>query len=92
MRAETGPMQFTEDWCGLFIRGDIAMCYAQALRIVLAKYEKGELPDYITMKLVRSLKSELASCDERDRTEEHFYQIMKPYQECLKGKKEGEND
>jgi hypothetical protein len=30
-RPETGPMQFGDDWCGIFIRGDNAFLYANAL-------------------------------------------------------------
>jgi hypothetical protein len=31
-RPGTGPMQFGDDWPGVFIRGDDAMGYASALR------------------------------------------------------------
>ena len=31
-RLETGPMQFSDDWPGVFIRGDDAMVYALVLR------------------------------------------------------------
>lgn len=34
-RPETGPMQFGEDWPGVFIRGDHAMHYASHLRMLL---------------------------------------------------------
>lgn len=37
-RAETGPLQFGEDWPGVFIRGDNAESYAQALK----KFREGE--------------------------------------------------
>ena len=39
-RAETGVMQFDNDWPGVFIRGDNAAMYAMALRSVLE-----ELPE-----------------------------------------------
>jgi hypothetical protein len=35
-RPETGPMQFGDDWPGLFIRGDDAMARASILRLVLS--------------------------------------------------------
>lgn len=35
-RPETGPMQFGDDWPGVFIRGDNAlMAYAPAVRMLL---------------------------------------------------------
>lgn len=34
-RAETGPMQFGDDWCGVFIRGDNAAGFAIALEQLL---------------------------------------------------------
>jgi hypothetical protein len=34
-RAETGRMQFGDDWPGIFVRGDNAMGYAMALDRVL---------------------------------------------------------
>jgi hypothetical protein len=39
-RAETGVMQFDNDWPGVFIRGDNAAMYAMSLRSVLM-----ELPE-----------------------------------------------
>ena len=35
MRAETGPMQFENDWSGLFIRGDNCMYFATNLKYIL---------------------------------------------------------
>jgi hypothetical protein len=32
MRPETGPMQFDQDWTGVFIRGDDAKAFATALQ------------------------------------------------------------
>lgn len=37
-RVETGPVQFGEDWTGLFIRGDNCFAYANALKAVLRGY------------------------------------------------------
>ena len=31
-RPETGPMQFGDDWPGVFVRGDDALGYASAVR------------------------------------------------------------
>lgn len=36
-RPETGPMQFGDDWPGVFIRGDNALFFALAVRRVVAR-------------------------------------------------------
>lgn len=36
MRAETGPIQFGDDWPGVFIRGDNAFHFAMHLATILA--------------------------------------------------------
>ena len=42
-RPETGPMQFGDDWPGVFIRGDNAFGYAQALESILFTYKVSDL-------------------------------------------------
>jgi hypothetical protein len=37
-RVETGPVQFGDDWPGVFIRGDSAAYYAASIRAILEKY------------------------------------------------------
>jgi hypothetical protein len=39
IRPETGPMQFTDDWPGVFIRGDTAQILAQQLAAVIGEPE-----------------------------------------------------
>lgn len=34
-RPETGPMKFGDDWTGTFVRGDVSLYYAAALKQVL---------------------------------------------------------
>lgn len=43
MRAETGPMQFPDDWPGVFIRGDNAAHYAMAIEAVLGAVAGGNM-------------------------------------------------
>ena len=38
-RVETGPVQFGDDWPGVFIRGDNAFGFAMALRDKLAGHD-----------------------------------------------------
>jgi hypothetical protein len=57
-RIETGPVQFGDDWPGVFIRGDNALWFAKCLEIALA-----ELPrDTLTKTVLYGLVSDLRSC------------------------------
>lgn len=49
LRAETGPMQFPDDWTGVFIRGDNAAFYAGALRAVLKLLPANDAFNYINI-------------------------------------------
>lgn len=62
-RPETGPMQFGDDWPGVFIRGDNAAYYARTLARVLAG-EAGPLEHAIARGLVELLSGcILTGCD-----------------------------
>lgn len=39
-RPETGLMQFDDDWCGIFIRGDNALAYAMHIDNLLGQIER----------------------------------------------------
>lgn len=76
-RPETGPMQFDDDWTGVFIRGDNAAGYAQALSRLL----EGHTDPLMTVLPVQSLLGLLRGSDERA---EMPSQKMKPFPECVK--------
>lgn len=57
-RVETGPIQFGDDWPGVFIRGDNALAFAHHLRSVL--HVAGVDP--IQVAIIRGLISDLESC------------------------------
>lgn len=61
-RVETGPLQFGDDWPGVFIRGDNAFGYRMALQAVLSGRA-----DPITRRMASGLLAVLESCDARDR-------------------------
>jgi hypothetical protein len=61
-RIETGPIQFGDDWPGVFIRGDNAMHYAMLLTFAL-KHEIDA--DALSKEVLRALVRLLASCDTR---------------------------
>ena len=63
-RAETGVMQFDNDWPGVFIRGDNALMYAIALRCLLdTQQTETDVP--IAHKIVEGLATLLESSDTR---------------------------
>lgn len=39
-RVEDGPIQFGDDWPGLFLRGDTCMAFAQSLEAVLCEADE----------------------------------------------------
>jgi len=45
-RVETGPVQFNDDWPGVFIRGDNALWIALQLDQYIKCVEKGEKPTW----------------------------------------------
>jgi hypothetical protein len=61
-RVETGPIQFGDDWPGVFIRGDNALFYANALEAAL-----GVLPPekhWTVEAVLKGLLSDLRSCSD----------------------------
>lgn len=60
-RPETGPMQFGDDWRGIFIRGDTAGWMAMKLKSLLD--DSGGWLDAVEMAEMWSLQSLLASSD-----------------------------
>jgi hypothetical protein len=65
-RIETGPVQFGDDWPGIFIRGDNAIGYAMAIRRLLSELEplaKEGAIDARDANAVLALADLLASCN-----------------------------
>lgn len=56
-RVETGPVQFNDDWPGVFIRGDNALYLAYCLELHI-----NGTKDFITESQVRILADLLKSC------------------------------
>ena len=61
-RPESGPMQFGNDWPGIFIRGDNALYYAHILSGVA---ESMATNGGLWLETVEDLAKLLASCDTR---------------------------
>jgi len=62
-RAETGVMQFEEDWPGVFIRGDNAAMWAMAIHEVLSEIKESKFAYSYVM--VKGLADLLTSSDTR---------------------------
>lgn len=63
-RVETGPVQFGNDWPGLFIRGDQAFGYAMYIdQLLIAPAD--EFDEALAKVNLRSLAELLRSCDAR---------------------------
>ena len=61
-RIETGPLQFDDDWPGVFIRGDNALFYAGAIDRALAELAESGIGDVITCSVLKGLAKTLHSC------------------------------
>lgn len=56
-RIETGPLQFEDDWIGVFIRGDSSKYYAAALANIIKDYDRKNLSVQICEGLIDLLLS-----------------------------------
>ena len=61
-RVESGPVQFGDDWPGVFLRGDNALGYARALREILDGSDEATSHPLTRLKL-RGLLIALSACD-----------------------------
>ena len=58
-RPETGPMQFPDDWPGVFIRGDNALAYSHVLGRAVAALKDD---DAVAALVLQKLAGLLGSC------------------------------
>jgi hypothetical protein len=65
-RVETGPVQFGDDWPGVFIRGDDTARYAMALRYALLRLDPAQDP--LNDLAVASLAALIEQCNLTRRT------------------------
>lgn len=62
-RPETGPMQFGDDWPGVFIRGDNALFYAKAVESALRLLPESSWSEKA---MLNNLMNDLKSCSVGD--------------------------
>ena len=86
-RTETGPVQFGDDWPGVFLRGDDALAYALLLRNLIQRLEQD--PDYkreafegiFQLAVLRDLRDLLQQSFTMNK-ESYLVQRFKPYADC----------
>lgn len=81
-RAETGPMQFGDDWPGVFIRGDNALALSINLEHIASFLEGNpgaRAPAHMISRL-RSAARLLAKCDARSEPTCQYAEIALPTQ------------
>ncbi|MFA6049953.1 MAG: hypothetical protein WC761_02030 [Candidatus Paceibacterota bacterium] len=86
-RPETGPMQFGNDWPGVFIRGDNAGYYAMQLNSVLDKLSKDTGYNVFELATLKALAETLeASTIQDGKKTASACQIMQSWEHCFWGK------
>jgi hypothetical protein len=81
-RAESGPIQFGDDWPGVFLRGDYAGPMSFVLNQVLDAVKDGKDVSPMDILQLRGLANTLAASDVRSGTDK---KILRPYEGCLPG-------
>lgn len=83
-RPETGTMKFGDDWTGVFIRGDDAFGYANALSQVLLALPERSIAASTLTSLLTLLRSSNEQYNLRASTEEPkpATQVLLPFPEC----------
>lgn len=61
-RVESGPVQFGDDWPGIFFRGDDALATAMYLQYVLDNQKTEVTTDMIAVVAIERLQKLLSSC------------------------------
>jgi hypothetical protein len=80
MRPETGPMQFDDDWRGIFIRGDDAFGYITMLKILQDQLPEDKKDMFILIGGLDGLIDLLASSNHHQNTD--GVQMMKKFADC----------
>lgn len=86
-RPETGPMQFGDDWPGVFIRGDNCFHFALELDQAIKVLEKADYPPFRAATL-KSLLFTLISSNVQEGHKAKDLQILRPFPHCLPPPKE----
>ncbi len=62
VRVESGPIQFGDDWPGIFLRGDEASAMSFYLLSAIERLEKNETLDPLTIMYLKGLAKTLSDC------------------------------
>lgn len=86
-RMECGPVQFGDDWPGVWLRGDYAMAHAMYVEQAADRIEAADPLGWMDAMYLRGLAKQLRSCDAR-----HNAQVQpgrSPRLQCPVGRSEG---
>lgn len=83
-RPETGPMEFEDDWRGIFIRGDNAAYYAMLLKNVLDSNSNNEDKMSFSKIQLIQLESLFNLLNSSNQFIEQEVQLLKPFKDCIK--------
>lgn len=86
MRIETGPVQFGDDWRGIFIRGDDCFEYVYVLKAALEKFDSKMDPFASRESLTRIYLQGLIDLLESSNEHAHkdvTVQRLKSFEECV---------
>jgi len=64
-RQDTGPIQFGDDWPGMFIRGDEALAYALDIEEAAEQIEQGDQASRLDAQRLRAFAQVLRQCEAR---------------------------
>lgn len=62
-RMESGPVQFGDDWPGMFLRGDDACPHGYYLGSLIGCLERGLEPDVFTVLMLKNFAQRLCECN-----------------------------
>lgn len=79
-RMESGPVQFGDDWPGVFFRGDNALHFS----LILGEFLRDHGDEGIQTEVLKGLASELLACRQGS---PQTPELLRPYHECVAGER-----
>lgn len=80
-RPETGPMQFGDDWPGVFIRGDNAFHFAMELRAAMDALKESDYPPF-RLAVLAGLAGTLECSNVQGGHKADDLQLLRPFEEA----------
>lgn len=81
MRAETGPLEFDDDWTGVFVRGDNALFYAKQLEKITYQIESKKDISSLDLFVLYDIMNLLSNANHH--LENTTKQKLKKFEDCV---------